>query len=345
MLLWDNEWKKLLRTILDEGQDVKRESNPKRNIREIVGYSFKLEQPLDRLLCDEVRGLNIFQCVGQFLWTTQGNFNLENIRYYQPRTEELSSDGIKMIGAYGPRLFGIQHLNQIENLIKVLIKEPTKRRAVASIYLPQFDQHEKSKEEVPCTLNLQYLIRENHLQSITYMRSQDVFNVLPYDIFLFTMLQEYILNRLRPEFKDFKLGTYNHFSGSFHVYEKDIPEIEKILENTTTCDEKMSAMPNKDAEIELKNLNKFEAALRTRTTTKILYDVDVNYPGMFDLLNKLQKDEYWTQLGLILIAYSAIWTKNTTVLKEATEKLNPTFQNLVKIYQEKNPLDSKRVFS
>ena len=38
----------------------------------------------------------------------------------------------------------------------------TKRKAVASIYLPQFDQHEKN-DEIPCTLNLQYLIRDEKM--------------------------------------------------------------------------------------------------------------------------------------------------------------------------------------
>lgn len=335
MLLWDTKWKELLKKILDDGHEVKRE-NPDRNIRELIGYSFKLKQPLDRLLCDDIRGMNIFQCVGQFLWITQANFNLDAIKYYQPFTEKLSSDGVKMIGAYGPRLFGIHHLNQIDHLINILINDPSKRKAVASIYLPQFDQHGMRHEEVPCTLNLQYLIRDKHVQSVTYMRSQDAFNVLPYDVFLFTMLQEYILNRLKPGSKDFKLGTYNHFSGSFHVYEKDIPEIQKILDNSISSDAQMDAMPDKDVKIELRNLNKFESTLRTMTSAKIVYHVDIDYPAMFNMLKKLQKDEYWKQIGLILIAYSAISTKNPTVLKEANEMLSPIYQNLIKNYQQKN---------
>lgn len=332
--MWDKTWKKLLKTILEEGHEVKRE-NSKRNIRELIGHTFKIENPLERLLCDDVRGLNIFQCVGQFLWITQGNFNLEAIKYYQPLSEKFSSDGVKMIGSYGPRLFGIEHLGQVDHLIKVLAEDPSKRRAVASVYLPQFDQHGLSGEEVPCTLNLQYLIRENNVQSVTYMRSQDAFKVMPYDIFLFTMLQEYIKNQLKPKYSEFSLGTYNHFSGSFHIYETDIPQIEEVLKNLTTCDEKMPEMPSKDVKIRLRNLNKFESTLRTMTSAKIEFGVDINYESIFKMLEKLQKDDYWKQMGLILIAYSAIKTKNDQALKQTYEQLSSTYQHFIKIYQQK----------
>ena len=335
--MWDKTWKQLLKDILDDGYEVKRK-NSKRDIRELIGYSFKIENPLERLLCDDVRGLNIFQCVGQFLWITQGNFNLEAIKYYQPLSEKFSSDGIKMIGAYGPRLFGIQHLGQIDHLIDLLAQDPSKRRAVASVYLPQFDQHGLSGEEVPCTLNLQYLIRDNHIQSVTYMRSQDAFKVMPYDVFLFTMLQEYVLNQLKPGNPEFTLGRYNHFSGSFHIYESDIPQIEKVLTNSTTCGEEMSKMPHKDVKLRLRNLNKFESTLRTMTSTKIEFGVDINYKSIFEMLEKLQKDEYWKQMGLILIAYSAIKTKNTDILKQSYDMLSPTYQHMVDVHQQKTTI-------
>ncbi|MBS3926284.1 MAG: hypothetical protein KGZ34_06315 [Nitrosarchaeum sp.] len=335
--MWDNTWKKLLKTILNEGHEVKRKDS-KRNIRELIGHSFYIENPLERLLCDEVRGLNIFQCVGQFLWITQGNFNLEAIKYYQPLSEKFSSDGVKMIGSYGPRLFGIQHLGQMDHLINVLAKDPSKRRAVASIYLPQFDQHGLSGEEVPCTLNLQYLIRDNNVQSVTYMRSQDVFKVMPYDIFLFTMLQEYVMNQLKPEYSDFSLGRYNHFSGSFHIYESDIPQIEKVIGNSSSCGDKMPEMPSRDVKIRLRNLNKFESTLRTMTSAKIEFGVDVNYSSMLDMLEKLQKDEYWKQMGLILIAYSAIKTKNNKILEQTYNSLCSTYQHFIDVYQEKTKI-------
>jgi hypothetical protein len=50
---------------------------------------------------------------------------------------------------------------------------------------------------------------------IVNMRSNDVFLGVPYDVFSFTMLQEYIAMRT-----GFQLGSYFHNAGSFHLYER-----------------------------------------------------------------------------------------------------------------------------
>lgn len=331
--MWDKEWKSILTDVLNDGENVQRK-NSKRNIVEIVSYKFQIDDPLDRLLYNEIRGLNIFQCIGQFLWITQGNFNLEAIKYYQPISEKFSTDGVRVIGAYGPRLFGIQHLNQMQHIADILAEDPSKRRAVASIYLPQFDQHGLANEEVPCTLNLQYLIRNNKMQTITYMRSQDAFKVLPYDVFIFTMLQEYLQNMLKPE-HELSLGKYSHFSGSFHVYEEDILQVKQVLANNSYSNYKMDPMPPKDIKFRLRDLNKFESALRTIITTKLEHNLPVNFDGIFKMLDDLLKEEYWKQFGLLLICYGAIKVSDTANEKKAYDRLIPEYQYFVKLYCQK----------
>ncbi len=123
--MWDNKWKELLKDISTNGVLVSRKDST-RNTQETVSYKFEIDDSRNRLISDELRGIDIFQCVGQFLWITQGNFNVEAIKYYQPISDKFSSDGVKMIGAYGPRLFGIQHLNQIEHVIDTLTEDPGK---------------------------------------------------------------------------------------------------------------------------------------------------------------------------------------------------------------------------
>jgi len=330
--LWDKQWKTVLNDVLTKGQSIKRKDS-KRDIIEIVSYQFQLEDPLDRLLYSEARGLNIFQCIGQFLWITQGNFNLEAIKYYQPISEKFSSDGVRVIGAYGPRLFGIEHLNQMKHVADILADDPSKRRAVASIYLPQFDQHGLANEEVPCTLNLQYLVRDQKLQTVIYMRSQDAFKVLPYDVFIFTMLQEYLQNLLKPE-HDITLGKYNHFAGSFHIYDADVPKVKEVLDTNSYSDYKMDPMPSKDVKLRLQKLNKFESTVRTIISAKIEHDYAVDFSSFFKILNEL-KDEYWIQLGLLLICYGAIKVKDDSNLKLAFDKLNPEYRRFVNIYLKK----------
>ena len=54
-------------------------------------------------------------------------------------------------------------------------------------------------KDIPCTVSLQFLIRENKLHLFVNMRSNDVFLGLPHDIFCFTMIQEIIANQYCPK--------------------------------------------------------------------------------------------------------------------------------------------------
>jgi len=59
------------------------------------------------------------------------------------------------------------------------------------------------------------MIRDESLDAVVSMRSNDAVLGLPYDVFLFTFLQEMMAVEL-----DLKLGAYHHFASSLHLYEK-----------------------------------------------------------------------------------------------------------------------------
>lgn len=325
--MWTRTWKGLLRDVVDGGSAVSREKT-ERNSSELVSHRFTIDDPRDRLIYSASRPINIFQCVGHFLWITQGNFNLDAISYYQPKAKEYSSDQIRMIGAYGPRLFGIGHMNQIQHILDTLHKDPGKRKAVASIYLPHFDQHGLPKEEIPCTLNLQYLVRDGRLLALTYMRSQDAFNVLPYDAFVFTMLQEYVQCRLAPGCSQ-ELGSYYHYSGSFHAYEKDRERILKVLDEPDSEDRRMPRMPHDDVQLRLKNMNEFESIVRTSVAAGEKRGVPVNFESMFELADSMLREDYWKQIGYLLILYGAYKLKDSRHQDAARDRLRAPYGELV----------------
>ena len=359
---WNETWRKCLIVICKDGEKVTR-YNSDRNIREILSYNFCSNKPQDRLIYSEEFNLNIFQCIGQFLWITQGDFKLDNIKYYQPKAERFSDDGYKMIGAYGTRLFSISHLDQINHVIKTLKDDLGKRKAIASVYLPQFDQHEKFNEEVPCTLNLQYLIRNDEFHAITYMRNQDAHKVLPYDFFIFTLLQEYIKNVLYPSYRDqqiekldgdhnneqdkgvkmskfmyndLELGKYYHYSGSFHIYETDETRINKML-SKEDCGVKsrgmvMDPMPEKDTKLNLFQLNNLESLIRTLTIEKENVKLEVNFDNLLELIDKRFNHEYWKQLGYVLLTYSALTNTRMNDFCNVYEKLDSIYKYFVDKY-------------
>lgn len=140
--------------------------------------------------------------------------------------------------------------------------DPDSRRAVIPIYSPP--DIGTDSNDIPCTTTLQFLIRSGCLNMITTMRSNDIYLGLPYDVFNFTMLQELVACRL-----GVKLGTYHHFVGSMHYYDRDSEKINAIITGHSETIEDMPEMNPVTIEKELENFFDFEEQLRLTGKTTI----------------------------------------------------------------------------
>jgi hypothetical protein len=80
-----------------------------------------------------------------------------------------------------------------------LLKDHDSRRALVLINRAndQIYAVDHGSKDVPCTLSLQFFVRDNKLHLHAHMRSNDVFWGLTYDLFSFTMLQEVMMLELR----------------------------------------------------------------------------------------------------------------------------------------------------
>lgn len=128
-------------------------------------------------------------------------------------------------GAYGQRVYG--HLSEIVDLLK---RDPDSRQAVLTIFNAATDLG-RNKNDIPCTLNIQFMIRKNKLNMRVNMRSNDVFLGLPYDLVQFGALQGAIAKAL-----DIEMGWYSHNVGSLHMYLRDLEKCEDLFPETTTFD-------------------------------------------------------------------------------------------------------------
>jgi thymidylate synthase len=178
---------------------------------EIAGVMLKLRNPRARFSRAEGR-CRIASCLGELLWYLSASNKLAFIKYYLDAYSRESDDGKTIQSAYGPRLFGMRRQNQIRNVIELLRKKPSSRRAVIQI----LNAEDIKSREVPCTCVLQFLVRGSYLHMVTTMRSNDAYRGLPHDIFAFTMLQEAIARSLGKE-----VGSYKHVVGSLHLYDAD----------------------------------------------------------------------------------------------------------------------------
>jgi hypothetical protein len=74
----------------------------------------------------------------------------------------------------------------------------------------------KSKD-IPCTLDWQFLVRDNRLHMGVAMRSNDAWLGFPYDVFAFTCFQRVVAAHLGVD-----VGLYHHHViGSMHLYARD----------------------------------------------------------------------------------------------------------------------------
>lgn len=211
------------------------ESKPRgMKIKECLGVCFSIANPRDRITNNSIRQMSLSFAFGEFFWYLRGSDRLDVIEYYSKIYPQFSDDKVTVNGAYGPRIFG-GVLSQWEQVKKLLLEDPDSRQAVISIHQPR--DLFSSSLDIPCTCVLQYFIRNGQLNGITYMRSNDIYLGMPYDIFSFTMLQEMLAVELNVE-----LGAYTHIVGSLHIYEKNFSVFDNLSKTENYINQTMTKM-------------------------------------------------------------------------------------------------------
>src|ERR1044072_8500316 len=118
----------LMRTVLDvilaSGSRIE---TSKKWCTEITGTLLELTNPLARLSRTETRG-KLFSPLGELCWYLAQSKQLNFIEYYLKRYKESAEDD-EIPGAYGPRLFDWNGIDQIANVTARLREKPNTRRA------------------------------------------------------------------------------------------------------------------------------------------------------------------------------------------------------------------------
>jgi len=174
---------------------------------------------------------------------------------------------------------GINQLAQVRDLLK---RKQSSRRAVIQLYSAEDISNEHA--DVPCTCTLQFMVRKSYLNLFVSMRSNDAYIGLPHDVFAFTMIQELLAREL-----GVRLGRYKHAVGSLHLYDVNVDEARRYVDEGWQSTALMPPMPKGDPWRAIDILKKVEADLRN---------------GMkVDLFN-LSIDNYWKDLATMLAIYA-----------------------------------------
>lgn len=122
---------------------------------------------------------------------------------------------------YGNRFRDFKGTDQLEYMVNTLKQEPYSRRAVAILWDPILDTKTK---EVPCLNLYQAIVQGETLHLLSYLRSNDVYDGWPKNIYGLLKIQEYLCDALH-----YQKGYVNTITGSAHIYERNFEEVNDFL--------------------------------------------------------------------------------------------------------------------
>jgi thymidylate synthase len=120
--------------------------------------------------------------------------------------------------------YGWKIKQQLDVVLEELENHKETRRAYINILYPA--DHVitgiKTTMEYPCTIGMQFFIRDMKLILMVNMRSNNCLSVMPYDVYNFTRLQQHIAHKL-----GYPCGEYIHQINNAHLYKGDVRRIIK----------------------------------------------------------------------------------------------------------------------
>jgi len=201
---------------LDELKKAKEQESQFGDTLELINYSCCLKNPRSRFIGTQNRAHSLRYLIGELCWYLSGEKGIERISNYSTFWNHLVDEKNEVNSNYGYRAFHkcINRKNQFQWVVEELKKNRNSRRAILLLNLFEEDYSQMHKtKDFPCTIYLHFLVRNNKLNMLTYMRSNDFIYGFCNDVPFFTILQEILAVTLGIE-----LGYYYHNAGSEHIY-------------------------------------------------------------------------------------------------------------------------------
>lgn len=183
--------------------------------KELISEQLVVSDLRENILVNPIRDLGYRAMVAEWYWYLTGSDSLHFLLPFNKKMANYSDDGVKLYGAYGPRL-----MPQLPYVLRTLRKDPDTRQAVASIWTP----NPGPSKDIPCTCMLQWLIRDGRLHCINTMRSSDLWLGLPNDFFAFSQITSMLAGHLR-----IQTGSLTMQLGSSHLYETNFQAAVTVL--------------------------------------------------------------------------------------------------------------------
>ena len=207
------------------------------NVKKAFGYQmrFNLEDGFPAVTTKKLAWKAV---VSELLWFLEGSNDERRLAeiLYEDKRENLEDkktiwtqnaeadywkDKSKFIGDVG-KIYGVQWRNfngvdQIQELIEGLKKNPNSRRHILTAWNPS-EINEMSLP--PCHAFSQFFVSNNKLSCQLYQRSCDMFLGVPFNIASYSLLIHIIAEECK-----LGVGEFIHSLGDFHIYEEHFDQV------------------------------------------------------------------------------------------------------------------------
>lgn len=247
-----------LNALRDVWFDFEHKSSPRGlPCREIIDYSFRVENPVDEPIVtkDEERNIVIADYTAKETELYDSCTNkAEDFGRASKFWLRLANPDATVNSAYGYLIwknrshgnpvfegeqYDIEEVRSNPGILDNVLRTPwdwarsslerdrDTRQAILRFSLPEHQWH-GNKDQV-CTMYGNFLIRDNKLHFSVFMRSNDLMRGLVYDMPWFISLMDKMVEELKPIYPDLEKGPYRHLANSMHIYERDKETIRRML--------------------------------------------------------------------------------------------------------------------
>src|SRR3954469_10286923 len=171
--------------------------------------------------------LHLKSIIHELLWFLRGE---TNVRYLRDHGVTIWDEWADAQGDLG-RVYGAQwtdwrgangeHINQIDNVIAQIQKNPDSRRLIVSAWNPA---EIETMALPPCHVLFQFYVNEGELSCQLYQRSADLFLGVPFNIASYALLTMMVA-----QVSDLKPGDFVHTLGDAHLYENHLEQTQLQL--------------------------------------------------------------------------------------------------------------------
>ena len=201
-----------------------------RFVKELIGVSFRIDKPLLKrkealqyIFKDEADKIEKY-CIQEVKDRVSGK-QLNPGNSYKIRADmwnKFLEGNNKFSYTYSERYWNHDQLNTV---IKTLKGDKGTRQAVLMVWDQNIDMDSKKVgggNRIPCSLGYQFLIRNDRLYCIYNMRSNDFLGHHVIDLWCTAELMKWMVEKLKPTYKDLRIGSLIYQAGSLHAFQWDI---------------------------------------------------------------------------------------------------------------------------